>query len=62
MSSIFGDVKLSLLMNSGAQIVLLGANLLLLVNFCRTACVCKTTTAPAQDIFRQPGTLEVPAS
>jgi cytochrome c oxidase cbb3-type subunit I len=62
MSAVFGDVKLSLLINSGTQIILIGANLLLLVNFCRTACVCKPALAPAPDIFRQPGTLEVPAS
>ena len=62
MSTIFGDVRLSLLMNTGAQLVLLGANLLLLVNFCRTACVCKPATAPAQNIFRQPATLEAHAS
>jgi cytochrome c oxidase cbb3-type subunit I len=62
MSAVFGGVKLSLLMNSGAQLILLGANLLLLVNFCRTACVCKTTSAPAEDIFRQPAALEAHAS
>ena len=61
-SAIFGDVRLSLLMNSGAQIALIGANLLLLVNFCRTACVCKTAAAPAQNLFRQPATLEAHAS
>jgi cytochrome c oxidase cbb3-type subunit 1 len=62
MSSILGDVRLSLLMNSGAQIVLLGGNLLLLVNFCRTACVCKPATTPAQNLFRQPAILEAHAS
>lgn len=61
MSAIFGDVRLSLLMNSGAQLVLIGAHLLLLVNFCRTACGCRPAVAPAQDIFRQPATLEVSA-
>jgi cytochrome c oxidase cbb3-type subunit I len=62
MSAIFGDVRLSLLMNSGAQLLLLAGNLLLLVNFCRTACGCRATSAPAPDIFRQPATLEVHAS
>jgi cytochrome c oxidase cbb3-type subunit 1 len=63
MSSVFGDVKLSLMMNTVAQVVLLGANLLLLVNFCRSACACcKVSTTPTQNIFRQPTTLEAHAS
>ncbi len=61
---IFGEVRLSLLINSGAQIILLGANLLLLVNFLRTVCasVCKSSAAPAQNLFQQPSTLEAHAS
>jgi cytochrome c oxidase cbb3-type subunit 1 len=38
LAHIFSSVRLSLLMNTGAQIILLAANLLFLVNFCRTAC------------------------
>jgi cytochrome c oxidase cbb3-type subunit 1 len=41
LAQIFTSMRLSLLMNSGAQVVLLVANLLLLVNFYRTACVWK---------------------
>jgi len=61
-SSIFGDVKLSLIMNSGAQIILLAANILLLVNFCRSVCPCRSAVAPEQNLFRQPATLEAHAS
>jgi hypothetical protein len=51
------------MMNTVAQVVLLGANLLLLVNFCRSACACcKVSTTPTQNIFRQPTTLEAHAS
>jgi cytochrome c oxidase cbb3-type subunit I len=53
LAHIFSSIRLSLLMNSGAQILLLGANLLLLANFVRTSCVRKAaSTAPA--LFRQP--------
>ena len=63
-AAIFGQVRLPLLLNSGAQIVLIGANFLLLVNFLRTACccVCRSKAAPAPTIFRQPSTLEAHAS
>lgn len=40
LAHIFSSIGLSLLMNSGAQIILLAANFLLLVNFSRTACTC----------------------
>ena len=36
LAHIFSSIRLSLLMNSGAQILLLGANLMLLVNFVRS--------------------------
>lgn len=62
LSQIFGSIRLSLLLNSGAQMVLLGANLLLLVNFFRTACACRTSEAPAPVLFRQPSKLEAHAS
>jgi cytochrome c oxidase cbb3-type subunit I len=39
LAHIFSSIRLSLLMNSGAQIILLAANFLLMVNFFRTACV-----------------------
>jgi cytochrome c oxidase cbb3-type subunit I len=61
-AQIFRDLRLSLMLNTGAQIVLLGANLLLLVNFVRTACVSKATAVPAQALFRQPSKLEAHAS
>jgi hypothetical protein len=45
LAHIFTSVRLPLLINSGAQILLLGGNLLLLVNFVRTACVWRPSTA-----------------
>jgi cytochrome c oxidase cbb3-type subunit 1 len=54
MAAIFGNVRLPLLLNSGAQVILLGANLLLLVNFLRTACVFTSSSVPATALFRQP--------
>jgi hypothetical protein len=55
MAALFGNVRTSLLLNSGAQMILLGANLLLLVNFARTACAaCCVSSAPATNLFRQP--------
>ncbi len=60
---IFDQVSVALLINTAAQFVLLGANLLLLVNFARTACVCgEPVPAAAPDLFRQPATVEAPAS
>jgi cytochrome c oxidase cbb3-type subunit 1 len=59
-ADIFGHVKLTLLISTGAQLLLLGANLLLVVNFLRTACPCKSSEA--QTLFRQPSTLEASAS
>lgn len=53
-AQVFSSIRLYLLMNSGAQLVLLAANLLLLVNFVRTACVGKNSTAVEPTIFRQP--------
>jgi cytochrome c oxidase cbb3-type subunit 1 len=54
LAHIFTSVRLSLLINSGAQILLLAGNLLLLVNFVRTACVGKSSTTPAAAVFRPP--------
>ena len=54
LAHIFSSIRLSLLMNSGAQILLLGANLMLLANFVRSIAPrrANATTAPA--LFRQP--------
>jgi cytochrome c oxidase cbb3-type subunit 1 len=61
---VFTSVRLSLLMNSGAQVILLGANLLFVVNFFRTACAaCCGETVSQADMFRQPAAkMEVHAS
>ncbi len=64
-ASIFEQVRGALLVNTAAQIMLIGANLLLLVNFARTACCCcccPKDVAPATNLFRQPSTLEAHAS
>jgi cytochrome c oxidase cbb3-type subunit I len=61
-TQIFSNIRLSLLINVGAQIILLAANLLLLVNFCRTACVRKTSTVPATALFQQPSKMGAHAS
>ncbi len=61
-AQIFEHIRLPLLVATGAQLLLLGANLLLLVNFCKTACVCRATEAQAENIFRQPATLEASAT
>ena len=56
---IFSQVQVALLLNSAAQLVLLGGNLLLLVNFVRTACVCgEETPSAAPEFCREPATLE----
>ncbi len=62
-ASIFGQVRGALLVNTAAQALLLGANLLLLLNFARTACACcKPGAVPTQNLFRQPSSLEAHAS
>jgi cytochrome c oxidase cbb3-type subunit I len=62
MADLLGRIRVPLLVNSAAQIVLLGANLLLLVNFCRTACAPRPNPAAVSTLFRQPATLRVHAS
>jgi cytochrome c oxidase cbb3-type subunit 1 len=64
LAQVFTNVRLSLLMNCGAQMILLGANLLLLVNFFRTACAAYCGEPVVQpDLFRQPSAkMEVHAS
>lgn len=47
---------------TAAHVVLIAANLLLLVNFLKTACVCRSNDARTQAIFRQPATLEASAT
>jgi cytochrome c oxidase cbb3-type subunit I len=62
MAHIFGSVRLSLLMNTGAQIILVSANLLLLVNLFRTAFGRNTRPIPAQALFRLPAKVEAHVS
>ncbi|MGH7946142.1 MAG: cbb3-type cytochrome c oxidase subunit I, partial [Opitutaceae bacterium] len=54
LAHIFSSIRLSLLMNCGAQIILLTANLLLLVNFCRTACGRRSGPDEVAAAVRQP--------
>jgi cytochrome c oxidase cbb3-type subunit I len=61
-SDVFEHVRLSLLIASGAQLVLLGANLLLLVNFLQTACPRARTETSTGAPFREPAALETTAS
>lgn len=62
----FGDIlahmHTALVLGTAAEGVLLAANLLLLVNFRRSACPCRPREATAASPFRQPATLEVHAS
>jgi cytochrome c oxidase cbb3-type subunit I len=60
---IFHQLRTPLLLNSAAQLLLLSANLLLLVNFCRTACVCCEEPAVANgELFRRPSGMEASVS
>ena len=61
-ADIFGHVRLALLLATGAQLVLLGANLLLLVNFFQTVFAFGPVAAPAGAVFRQPAAWKAPAS
>ncbi len=64
-AEIFSRVRVPLLLNSAAQLVLLAANLLLFVNFVRSACAAccsKADATAASGVFRQPSTLEASAS
>jgi cytochrome c oxidase cbb3-type subunit 1 len=54
LSHIFSSIRLSLLINSGAQILLLCANLMLLVNFLRTASIRTGRSTSEPIVFRQP--------
>ncbi len=60
---IFSGARVALLVNSAAQVMLLTANLMLLVNFMRTACAGQRNADPVVTVFRQPAaTMEVHAS
>jgi cytochrome c oxidase cbb3-type subunit 1 len=54
MVDILGRVRLPLLLNSGAQFALLSANLLLLVNLCRTACPCAVDGSSLSSLAGKP--------
>jgi hypothetical protein len=60
-ATIFGNVRMTLLVNSAAQLILVTGNLLLLVNLIRTAYPF-TNERPVATIFRQPSKLEAHAS
>lgn len=62
LGEILMQVRLPLLVNTAAQLVLLGANLLLLVNFVRTACCAGGEAAVASRYLRSPSPLEASAS
>ncbi len=61
-ASIFEQLRPALLVNTGAQLILVSANLLLLVNFVRSACPFTSPASTASTLFRQPATLEAHAS
>jgi hypothetical protein len=50
------------MVGTAAQIALVAANLLLVVNFFRSACVCCAASTPSETPFRQPSALEAHAS
>jgi cytochrome c oxidase cbb3-type subunit 1 len=62
MSEIALSLRGPLLGATVAQAVLILGNLLLLVNFCRSACACAgARTAPAENPFRKPSAMEAHA-
>jgi cytochrome c oxidase cbb3-type subunit 1 len=63
LAHIFSTARLTLLLNTGAHVLLLTANLMLLVNFVRTACVCRDRTVTDATPGRAPlSTVEAHAS
>jgi cytochrome c oxidase cbb3-type subunit I len=56
------QLRVPLLIATGAQLVILSANILLLVNFCQSACVLRRADEPAAAGLRQPSGVEVVAS
>lgn len=62
-AEIFGRLSVPLMAHTGAQLVLLAANLLLLVNFAMSVCPCGDKgSAVAPDLLRPTSALEVSAS
>jgi cytochrome c oxidase cbb3-type subunit I len=62
LAGVFEDMRLSLLMSTGAQLVLLAANLLLLVNFFQSLSALRPQATSAGNPFRAPSTLEAPVA
>lgn len=60
--TIFQNVRTPLLLHSAAQLILVAANLLLLVNLLRSACTAKASDAQVRAVFRQPAKMEALAS
>lgn len=60
-ATIFGNIRMTLLVNTAAQLMLVTGNVLLLVNLVRSACPA-TAAAPVGTLFRQPSKLEAHAS
>lgn len=61
-ADILGQIGLPILLAVVAQFVLIVASLIFWVNFMRTACCFCSVAAPATSPFRQPSTMEAPAS
>jgi cytochrome c oxidase cbb3-type subunit 1 len=62
LGDIFGQLRVSLMAGTVAQLVLLTANLLLVVNFFQSICSKRTAVVSVESPFRQPTVLEVHAS
>ncbi len=62
LADILGHLRIWFLLGSAANLVILGANILFLVNFCQSACVCSPIQASTENLFRQPTALEAPVS
>ncbi|MES2695410.1 MAG: cbb3-type cytochrome c oxidase subunit I [Verrucomicrobiota bacterium] len=62
-ATILGSMNKWLLGTTVANLLLLGANFLLFVNFAKTACsACCSKSARSENLFRQPSTLEASAT
>lgn len=63
LGAILTGMKTWLLLATVANLILLGANFLLFVNFARTACAaCCSKQSASENLFRQPSTLEASAT
>ncbi|MEX2045145.1 MAG: cbb3-type cytochrome c oxidase subunit I [Opitutus sp.] len=62
MAGVFERVRPVLLVATAAQVILLGASLLLLVNLLQSVCVWRPSEVSASSPFRQPANLEATAS